>query len=612
MVPLYCVFQLLNPARPARLRTWDPESMTGAYIAVTESGMSVYKAAKSHGVPEQTLRDRVNRRISIDTVKSGPDPVLSLEEEARLVSHIKELAEVGYGYTRSEVTNLATDYAVAIGKRRKEQPFSLKWFYTFMNRWPELKVIKPSSLSEQRARCANKMSISNYFEELNRIMRKYDLLDKPQCIYNIDEKGINTEYNPPKIVAGRECRPQAVVAERGKTVTVLGAGNALGHQIPPYFVFPGERLTEQLLDGKSVGADGTMSTSGWSNTDIFRKYLKEHFIKYCQGRSSTDHMLVLYDGHGSHIGLDLVDWADDNKIILFVLPPHTSHILQPMDVGCFGPFQLLYSKECTKFARTNHRMVTKYDVCNLACKAYSSALSPSNLQNSFKKAGIYPTQSAVSMVEFLSDAIKPSTLYEVDPSTEVTTPKPTVEATEIHQDVVENFFNDKGGKVAAKVTKKRRSIHKVVGGKALEGETVTKMKEYLSATASNKRRKSSKTQSTKKAPGSRTKSRPKTSGRKRTGQSQPTSVVDSQIPGPSRSHIDVPESLPEDSQDDEVCCQCEQWSPPGLKQCPNLQIVNWACCDKCKHWVHLKFCVALWAIEPNDKFICPCCTLEEE
>lgn len=32
----------------------------------------------------------------------------------------------------------------------------------------------------------------------------------------------------------------------------------------------------------------------------------------------------------------------------------------------------------------------KYNVCSLACKAYLLALSPGNLQSSFKRTGIYP------------------------------------------------------------------------------------------------------------------------------------------------------------------------------------------------------------------------------
>ena len=83
--------------------------------------------------------------------------------------------------------------------------------------------------------------------------------------------------------------------------------------------------------------------------------MKEHFLKYvqeCEGQTIS----VLYDGHKSHISLDLIDWARDNSIILFVLPPHCSHIIQPIDVGSFGPLQVIhvYNQECLTFSRLNH------------------------------------------------------------------------------------------------------------------------------------------------------------------------------------------------------------------------------------------------------------------
>jgi hypothetical protein len=69
-------------------------------------------------------------------------------------------------------------------------------------------------------------------------------------------------------------------------------------------------------------------------------------MKFCQGRSD-DTILILCDGHRSHISVDLVEWAKQQNIVLFVLPPHTSHILQPMDVECFGPMQLKFDQECS-------------------------------------------------------------------------------------------------------------------------------------------------------------------------------------------------------------------------------------------------------------------------
>ena len=76
-------------------------------------------------VPAQTLRDRVLDKIHIDTTTTGRAPVLSLEEEAKLVGHLKEVANLGYGYTQQEVVDIASDYAYALGVRPKDKPLTL-------------------------------------------------------------------------------------------------------------------------------------------------------------------------------------------------------------------------------------------------------------------------------------------------------------------------------------------------------------------------------------------------------------------------------------------------------------------------------------------------------
>jgi hypothetical protein len=87
---------------------YDPDALTKAYIDVKENNMAVKGAARLHSVPETTLRQRVIGAVSIDTGKSGPSPLFSCEQEARLVDHVTLMAKVGYGYTRPELYNLAT------------------------------------------------------------------------------------------------------------------------------------------------------------------------------------------------------------------------------------------------------------------------------------------------------------------------------------------------------------------------------------------------------------------------------------------------------------------------------------------------------------------------
>jgi hypothetical protein len=45
------------------------------------------------------------------------------------------------------------------------------------------------------------------------------------------------------------------------------------------------------------------------------------------------------DGHSTHISVGLLEWAKSMNIVIFILPAHTSHLLQPLDVACFGPVQ---------------------------------------------------------------------------------------------------------------------------------------------------------------------------------------------------------------------------------------------------------------------------------
>ena len=52
-------------------------------------------------------------------------------------------------------------------------------------------------------------------------------------------------------------------------------------------------------------------------------------------------------------------------------------------------------------------------------------------------------------------------------------------------------------------------------------------------------------------------------------------------------------------EDDEVCCQCNKWSPPGLKT-PDLQIVKSGGSSKCSHWLHLECVVPVLQLSKKE------------
>ena len=66
------------------------------------------------------------------------------------------------------------------------------------------------------------------------------------------------------------------------------------------------------------------------------------------------------------MGLDLVDLCRENNVILFCLPPHTTHALQPLDVSVFKSLKDHFSKlvRSITFAKKN-LIVTKCDFARI-------------------------------------------------------------------------------------------------------------------------------------------------------------------------------------------------------------------------------------------------------
>ena len=60
-------------------------------------------------------------------------------------------------------------------------------------------------------------------------------------------------------------------------------------------------MMPELMKNASPGATCAMSETGGSNSEIFRKYLKEHFFKFIARREPDEHLLLLLDGHKSHL-----------------------------------------------------------------------------------------------------------------------------------------------------------------------------------------------------------------------------------------------------------------------------------------------------------------------
>lgn len=136
------------------------------------------------------------------------------------------------------------------------------------------------------------------------------------------------------------------------------------------------------------------SENGWSNDEYGLAWLKvfDKNTKQKPGYGPRDRRLLILDGHSSHVNMKFIDYADRNRIILAILPPHSTHRLQPLDVGIFGPLASAYSKHLDLHIRSGMGYIgmTKRDFWRIFHAAWEESLTSDNIKAAFAATGIYP------------------------------------------------------------------------------------------------------------------------------------------------------------------------------------------------------------------------------
>jgi hypothetical protein len=72
------------------------------------------------------------------------------------------------------------------------------------------------------------------------------------------------------------------------------------------------------------------------------------------------------------------------------MPPHSSHILQPLDVSCFAPLKLAYGRQIETFVRNRLNHITKLEFLSAFKEAFKAAFTEQNVKSGFRATGLVP------------------------------------------------------------------------------------------------------------------------------------------------------------------------------------------------------------------------------
>ena len=146
----------------------------------------------------------------------------------------------------------------------------------------------------------------------------------------------------------------------------------------------------------SIGGDTLIAIldTGYFNDVLCFKWIK-HFERFTKTRQHGKWRLLLLDGYGSHCTEEFFDFCDDHYIIPYCLSPHTTHLLQPLDVVCFQPYKHFHAEAIDAATRTGCSDFNKLEFFAALSTVRKQAFKRTTILSAFRHAGLIPLNPGV-------------------------------------------------------------------------------------------------------------------------------------------------------------------------------------------------------------------------
>jgi hypothetical protein len=353
----------------------------------TSKKLSCRSAAKLYNVPKSTLTDRMTGRTPRRELKANCHKLTELEEEV-IVRYILDLDTRGFAPRLAGVKDIANYILESRGGRRVGK----LWAHRFVQRRPELKTRFNRIYDFQRALCEDPELIGAWFRLVENMRAKYGIQD---CdFYNFDETGFMMGIICPAMVvtrADRRGRGKAVQPGNREWATAIVCINGEGSSIPPFLVVQGKNHLATWYTEGGLPHDWIIkpTSNGWTNNETGLEWL-EHFDKHTRGRTQGPYRMLVLDGHESHESAAFQEYCKANNIITLCLPSHSSHLTQPLDVGCFGVLKRMYGRQIDTFIKAHINHITKVEFFLAFHTAYNQSITTQNAKAGFRGAGLIP------------------------------------------------------------------------------------------------------------------------------------------------------------------------------------------------------------------------------
>ena len=272
-----------------------------------------------------------------------------------------------------------------------------KWWRNFRQRHPNIVFRTPESLTTSRKN-VSKPSVCQWFEDTNSYFLENNLsdaLEDPSRNYNMDESGFSLSPKQGRVLAryGEKAVFEEASAHQKTNITVLAIVCADGRVPPPMIIYPRKRINPMMTEEFPTDYEFTVGKSdkGYITYETLYEYLTNSFNNWLTTNNIQRPVILWTDWHETRNNYFLAKTLNEQQIILYGLPPNTTHFLQPLDVSVFGPLNKGWSKEAKQWETAHSdEVITQVNFAKVFLPAYQKYVTPENIISGFAKCGLVP------------------------------------------------------------------------------------------------------------------------------------------------------------------------------------------------------------------------------
>lgn len=209
-------------------------------------------------------------------------------------------------------------------------------------------------------------------------------------------------------------------------ISLLACILAKGDVLPPALIYKGKHLQDSWLEDLNEGEKGffTSSSKGWSSDILDYTWLMQMFdrctknlITLCQRKR-----LLIVDGHSSHANMKFLDQCNQLNILVMILPPHSTHRLQFLNVSLFSSLATYYTNDL------NHIMFNSLGIVRMTKRMFwtvfrsvrQQVFTSENITSVFFKTGIFPLNLSLVLDQIIKKSTSPVKTEVIQVSTTMT------------------------------------------------------------------------------------------------------------------------------------------------------------------------------------------------